>query len=183
MTDQTGEGARTPRRASITAIADATHTSRGRAVELLKAAGMRRDRAGTYLFDKACETILALVDPARSVGHVAGGDSSALSDGVASNVSALSGAKARYETLRSQKLEQEIAVRQGKLIPRDDVITLAKDVGAHVKANVLAVPAKVSANCIGKDAEEIQRILADALRDALIRLTDVGDYLLGTAPS
>jgi hypothetical protein len=170
---------RTPRRANISAISEATHTSRGRAAELLKAAGMRRDKAGTYLFAKACETILALVDPARSIGHQTGGDESALTDGVATNVSALSSAKAAYETLRTERLRQQIDVQQGKLIPRDDVIALAKDVGAHVKSNILAVPAKVAANCQGKDADEVQRLLTEALRDALIRLTDVGDYLMG----
>jgi hypothetical protein len=151
--DDGGGGSRTPRRATITAISEATRTSRGRAAELLKAAGMRRGRDGCYLFDKAVATILSLVDPSRSLGHRAGGDSSALDDKTASNVSALSGAKAQYETLRTERLRQQIDVQQGKLIPRDDVIALAKDVGAHVKANVLAVPAKVAANCQGKDAD------------------------------
>lgn len=183
MVDQDESGrSRTPRRAGISAIADATHTSRQRAAALLKAAGMRRDKAETYLFEKAVATILALIDPARSIGHVAGGDDSALTGGVAGNAATLAAAKAGYEVLRTERLRQQIDVQQGKLIRRDDVIALAKDAGAHVKANVLAVPAKVAANCIGKDGEEIQRILADALRDALIRLTDVGDYLLGKPP-
>lgn len=170
-----------PRRAGITAIAEATHTSKGRATAILRAAGMRRDRAGTYTYPKAVETILASLDPARSIGHVAGGDASALDDATAGTLSARANAHARYEELRSQKLEQEIAVRAGRLISRAEVVALAKSVGAHIRTNVLAVAPKVAADCQGKDAEAIQRILAEALRDALISLTEDGAILLPAA--
>ncbi len=171
-----------PRRAGITAIAEATHTSKGRAAAILRAAGMRRDSAGTYLFEKAVAAILASLDPARSVGHVAGGDASALDDTTAGTISARANAHARYEELRSQKLEQEIAVRAGRLVSRAEVVALAKSVGAHIRTNVLAVAPKVAADCQGKDTEAIQRILADALRDALISLTDDGAFLTPAAP-
>ena len=73
MTDNDdAEGAgRQPRRANITSISETTHTSRARAAELLRAAGMRKDKAGTYLFGKACEVIKAAIDPERSIGHTA----------------------------------------------------------------------------------------------------------------
>lgn len=180
--DLDDDAPKTPRRAGITAIAGATHTSKGRATAILRAAGMRRDRAGTYLYSKAVETILAALDPARSIGHVAGGDASALDDTTAGTIGAIRNAKAHLDDLRSQKLEQEIAVRAGRLISRAEVVALAKSVGAHIRTNVLAVAPKIAANCVGKDAEEIQRILAEALRDALISLTDDGAFLLPVAP-
>jgi hypothetical protein len=170
-----------PRRAGVTAIADAARVSRGRASALLKAAGMRKGRDGKFVYDKAVETILASLDPARSIGHVAGGDDTALDDATADRIGALQSAKARYEVLRAQKLEQEIAARAGRLIDRTAVVALAKHVGAHIRDNVLAVAPKVAADCQGKDAEAIQRILANALRDALLTLTEDGAFLLPAA--
>ena len=180
MDDDEGAGERTPRRAGITTISEATHTSRGRAAAILKAAGMRKGADGKFLFEKGCEVIWASIDPARSLAHQVGGDDSALDDKTAGTIGAAWNAKARFDELRCQKLEQENDIRAGNLIRRDDVIALAKDVGAHVRTNVLAVAPKVAAACIGKDAEQIQSILTDALRTALIRLTDTGDYLMGT---
>ena len=178
MTDQ--DTARSPRRASITAIADATHTGRGRAAEILKAAGMRRDRAGTYLFDKACETITALLDPARSVGHVAGGDDSALSDGVAGNVAALSGAKAQYEVARTRRLQIEIAKLEGRLVERDAVTALARDLAVHVRSGLSGVGARTAADLAAtNEPAKAQAIVDQAIHDALTRLSAIDSISRG----
>ena len=76
-----------PRRARITDIADATNISRARAGQILKAAGMReRFLRGTFLRDKAIETINALKDPAMSAGNrLAGRAEGASSDAIANS--------------------------------------------------------------------------------------------------
>ena len=169
-----------PRRANISAISEATHTSRGRAAELLKAAGMRRDKAGTYLHDKAVATILSLIDPARSTGHVAGGDDSALTDGVPTNVSALSSAKAAYEQARTRKMELSVAEIEKRLLPRDAVLDAAKDIAAHVRAGLAGVGAKTANDLAAStDASEAQRIVDEAINAALLKLCDLGAYLMG----
>lgn len=183
MTDQTGEDAHTPHRANITAISEHCHVSRGRAATLLKAARMRRDKRGTYVFAEACETILALVDPARSVGHVAGGDSSALTDGVASNVSALTDAKAQYEAARTRKLQMDIAKLEGRLVERDAVIALARDLAVHVRSGLSGVGARTAADLAAtNDPAKAQAIVDEAIHDALARLSSVDSYILGESP-
>lgn len=185
MTDQDErDGARTPRRANITAISEATHTSRQRASALLRAAGKRRSKKdGTYVFDEAVATILALIDPARSAGHQAGGDASAF-DGVAGNVSALSSAKAAYEAARTRKMELSVAEIERRLIPRDDVLAAAKDIAAHVRAGLAGVGAKTANDlAASSDASEAQRIVDAAISEALLKLCELGAYLMGEIAS
>ncbi len=170
-----------PAKANISTIAEHLGMSRDKAGRLLRGAGLRRIN-GKYDTAKALAVLTSLTDLDVKAGNLANGrgKGAALDGDMGARVASLAEAKALSETLRAEKLRQQIDVQQGKLIPRADVIALAKDVGAHVRTNVLAVPAKVAADCLGKDADAIQRILTDALRDALIRLTDTGDYLLGT---
>jgi hypothetical protein len=180
MTDQINEGARMPRRANITTIADETHTSRQRAAAILKAAGMRKGPDDKFVFDKAVATILALIDPARSVGHVAGGDDTALSDGVAGNVSALSAAKAAYEAARTRKMEISVAQIEGRLVDRDAAIALARDLAVHVRSGLSGVGARTAADLAAtNDPAKAQSIVDQAIHDALTRLSSLDTYILG----
>ncbi|MDR3421966.1 MAG: hypothetical protein P4L80_12110 [Xanthobacteraceae bacterium] len=180
MTDQNGDGGRTPKRANISAIAEATHTSRKRAAAILKAADRRRDARGTYLFKEACETITALIDPSRSVGHQAGGDASALSDGVAGNISALSGAKAAHEVARTRRLQIETAKLEGRLVDREAVTALARDLAVHVRSGLSGVGARTAADLAAtNDPAKAQAIVDEAIHAALARLSSLDTYILG----
>ncbi|MGA2494255.1 MAG: hypothetical protein ABSF67_15135 [Roseiarcus sp.] len=175
-----GDGARTPRRANITTISDHCHISRQRAGAILKAAGRRKGDDDKFVFATAVEVIMSSIDPARSAGHVAGGDSSALDDNTTNTIAALSSAKAAYEAARTRKMELSVAEIEKRLLPRDDVLAAAKDIAAHVRAGLAGVGAKTANDLAAStDASEAQRIVDEAINEALLKLCDLGAYLMG----
>ena len=145
-----------PRRARITDIADATNISRARALQMLKAANLRKDRSGTYLFAKACETINALKDPAMSAGNRAMGRGG---DGASNDaVITLANAKALAEAHRARKLEIEIAQKEGRLVERETVIEAGRDVLTHIRMGLTGIASKIAPRLLNQDTATIAAI-------------------------
>jgi len=171
--------ARAPRRANITAIAEATHTSKGRAVTILKLARMRRASDGTFLYEKAVAEILASKDLARSVGHQVGGDDSALVGAVA-NVAAGVNSKVLFDAARTRKLTIEVEKMEGRLIERAVVIEMGLDIAAHVRINLAGIGAKIANDVVhAKDAATAQAFIDDAIHEALQKVADFDVFFLG----
>ena len=180
---------KTPRKGNITLIASTCHIARDRARRILKEGGMRRDAGGKYLFAEAVALIKSSIDPARSTGHQAGGDQSALApDAGAENapahnpVSELTAAKAGYERLRTKRAALDIARLEGRLLPRDLVLEAARDIAVHVRAGLAGVAAKIAGEAAAlSDPAKVQTLIATAIDAALTRLCELPDAL--TAPA
>ena len=167
-----------PRRARITDIAAATNINRQRAAQILKAAGMRKDTGGTFLREKAIETINAIKDPALVVGNRAAGRASgASSDAVAT----LAASKALAEQFRAKKLELEIQQREGKLVPREEVETNARNFATFIRSAFLGMGPSIAPRLVGKSADEISNLIDADVRTILERLANVDFTLVDSA--
>lgn len=167
-----------PRRANITAIAEACHISRARALQMLKAANLRKDRSGTYLFAKACEVINSLKDPSLAAGNRTMGRG----DGAASGaVATLANAKALAEQFRAKKLELAIAKEEGRLVSREEVETNARNFATFIRSAFLGLGPSIAPSLIGKSADEIARLIDADVRNILERLANVDFTLVDEA--
>lgn len=77
--------------------------------------------------------------------------------------------RARKEAARAGLAERELAERERSLIPVEEVRANAYVVCGTIRADLLALPPKVSLRCEGKTAGEISRILDDEINSILER--------------
>lgn len=77
--------------------------------------------------------------------------------------------KARaQEKVYAAKLKQlEVQQKTGVLFFRDDIEADAQRVATEVRGALLSIPPRIAAVCEGRTAREIQRIIEDAINDAL----------------
>jgi len=76
-------------------------------------------------------------------------------------------AKAAKETFAAKKMELEYKRAAGELIHVDEVRDDATKTAAEVRERLFGVPSRVAGMCEGKGAREIERILDDAINEAL----------------
>lgn len=76
-------------------------------------------------------------------------------------------AKAAKETFAAKKMELEYKRAAGELIHVDEVRDDATKTAAEVRERLFGVPSRVAGMCEGKSAREIERILDDAINEAL----------------
>lgn len=86
-------------------------------------------------------------------------------------------AKTEHELLKIQKTEIEVKRMQGEVVPVADVVTLAQEIVAGTKNNLLHIPATLSP-VLAKvdDPEEIEEIISDAIRESLEDLSRLENY-------
>jgi hypothetical protein len=160
-------------RGTIQKIADATGLNQATVRRALKAAGLTAGRGG-YDFTQAVETVNAIADTARIVGHAANGRGEGGSTAVAS---ALGDAKVRREALQVRKLEIENAKAEGRLIDREAVTTTGARIIATARTALLSLGYRAAEKVVGKtDVREIARILETEVRDVLGVLADEAKF-------
>lgn len=125
-------------------------------------------------FKSAVETVAALADADRVLGHATNGRGA----GGHSNVTdALAEAKAHAERLRARKLEIENAKAEGRLVDRDAVTVTGARIIADVRTALLSLGHRVAAKVAGKtDTREIARIVETEVRDVLGALADEAKF-------
>ena len=86
-------------------------------------------------------------------------------------------AKTEHELLKIQKTDIELKRMQAEVVPVIDVVTLAQEIVAGTKNNLLHIPSTLSP-ILAKvdDAEEIEEIMSDAIREALEDLSRLKNY-------
>ena len=169
-----------PNEAGITALADVAGLARDRAKQVLDTAGIRRDKYKKYNTDRALTALLAFKDASRSTGHALNGLGNP--DAPQDHLQALAAARATAEEARARKLTLEVAAKEGKLIARADVETAAVNFATILRNSLMGLPAKICTRLVGRDADEIERILDDAIRDALSHASDYDNFILGIDP-
>jgi phage terminase Nu1 subunit (DNA packaging protein) len=75
--------------------------------------------------------------------------------------------RARRDRAATKKLELENGVREGQLIPADEVARIWQRVAGLVRSSLLNLPSKLAARLAGKPAAEVQSILALEVSDIL----------------
>lgn len=79
-------------------------------------------------------------------------------------------ARLAEKTYQAKLRELEYKEASGELIPRDDVEADAERTGAEVRERLMSVPPRVAGVCEGKTAREIERIIEEAINEALSAL-------------
>lgn len=79
-------------------------------------------------------------------------------------------ARLAEKTYQAKLRELEYKEASGELIPRDDVEADAERTGAEVRERLMSVPPRVAGLCEGKSAREIERIIEEAINEALSAL-------------
>ena len=79
-------------------------------------------------------------------------------------------ARLAEKTFQAKLRELEYKEASGELIPRDDVQADAERTGAEVRERLMSVPPRVAGLCEGKTAREIERIIEEAINEALSAL-------------
>lgn len=79
-------------------------------------------------------------------------------------------ARLAEKTYQAKLKELEFKEASGQLIPVEDVQADAAHTGAEVRQRLLAVPTRVAGICEGKTAREIERIIDEAINEALTAL-------------
>jgi hypothetical protein len=135
----------------------------------LKAAEVKADATGKFLEAAALAALAEQVDPARTAGHAAAGQG----DVTGKPISAYADARANSERMRARKLELEILSRSGELVDREQVKQIGISIITSARIALLAVPSKVAPKLLDiKHALDAQRIVEEAIRDALGDLAD-----------
>lgn len=77
-------------------------------------------------------------------------------------------AKTRHELIKTEKTRFEVKRLQGEMVFASDVIALGKEIVGGVKNNLLHIPTTLApVLCNMDDAEEIESVLTQAIREAL----------------
>ena len=166
--------------AGITELAEVAGLSRPRAKQILDVAQIKRDKYRKYPTQRALEALYAFKDASRSSGHALAGLGNP--DAPRDHMQALAAARATAENARARKLELEVGVKEGKLIARADIETAALNFVTILRNSLLGLPSRMCTQLVGRDADAIERILDDAIRDALSHASDSDNYLLGIDP-
>ena len=128
----------------------------------LDAAGMGQEQAEAD-FGAAVEVVRVFVDNERVVGHHA--------TRVTTNPG-IRDARQRFEELKAQKLELEIAVTEGRLIDRQAVTDTGVRLLTEIREAFLRLGRRVADQAVGKDAREIARLVESEARTILEDLAD-----------
>ncbi len=166
-------------RLNITELAAEHHLSNGRAVALLRAAGVERDSRKLFDAMEARAVLSAAIDPARATGNRLAGRAGGA---VAPEISELSKVRIETERARIRKMTLENDERTGKLVDRATVTEAGEAFAATVRTSIMAVAPKIAPRLVGKTRDEIAGALEIELRHALGDLSDVTNYILGGAP-
>jgi phage terminase Nu1 subunit (DNA packaging protein) len=84
--------------------------------------------------------------------------------------------KARLDKLKADKVEIEIAVMKGKLIPADRVEMSWSKLVSAFRSKILNMPSKISPRiCAVKDIKEVEKILKAECNEALTELSEYGN--------
>lgn len=79
----------------------------------------------------------------------------------------------RLKRLQADKVQLELDVASGKLIPAEDVESGWVGILTRVRAKLLRIPVAVTPLIVGKsDAHDVQEKIADAVREVLEELSD-----------
>ena len=87
--------------------------------------------------------------------------------------------KARGTIIKTQLVELELKIKQGKLLPLEDVQADAAAVGEELRGKLLSIPSRISVLCEGRTAREIEEIVENAITSALVTLRQSG-FFVGT---
>jgi phage terminase Nu1 subunit (DNA packaging protein) len=167
--------------AGITELAEVAGLSRPRAKQILNVAQIKRDKYRKYPTQRALEALFAFKDASRSSGHALAGLGN-IDAPQTDHMQSLAAARATAENARARKLELEVGVKEGKLIARADVETAALNFATILRNSLLGLPSRLCTTLVGRDADAIEIILADALRDALSNASDLDNYIFGIDP-
>ncbi len=81
--------------------------------------------------------------------------------------------KMRKEAAMARKAELECAEREGKVIPKEDVEQLWKEVGINLQKSILSIPDRLAPVIAGEhDAHKVHRMLTDELKYTLRNLSN-----------
>ena len=83
---------------------------------------------------------------------------------------AMNKAKLAETTFKARLRELEYKLKNGDLIPKDDVSREASWMAEQVKAKLMAIPPRISSMCEGRVAREIEEIISDSINGALKEL-------------
>lgn len=120
-------------------------------------------------FDAAVDTIAALADTDRVIGHEASGRG----EGGNRVSNAYAEAKAQSEVHRARKLEIQNSKLEGELISRQAVTDTVVHIGATARTALLSLGYRLADKLAGKtDVGEIARIIETDVRDVLGALAD-----------
>lgn len=150
-------------------IADAAGLDPATVRRSLATAGVTEADAAANLA-KAVDTVKAIADSARIVGHAANGRGDG---GNSEQTDTLAAARAHAERLRARKLEIENAKAEGRLIDRQAYTETGARIIASVRTAFLALGYRLADKIAGKtDPKEIARIIEADVRDVLGVLAD-----------
>lgn len=96
------------------------------------------------------------------VNTVDDADGEAIKDNVLFNK-----AKAQEKVFAAKLKQLEVQQKTGVLFLKEDIEADAQRVATEVRGALFSIPPRVSALCEGRTAREIQRIIEDAINDAL----------------
>jgi hypothetical protein len=167
-------------RANITAISDYASMSRGRVAELLKVSKIRADKNRLYPVADAITAVVAFSNAGISIGKQIGADAPSSDVGERNtHLAALASARAASELARARKLELAVAKEECRLVSREAVSQTAIEFAMHIRNGLLGFPARVAHKLVGAaDAEAIERVLDDAIREELAALSDIDLFAL-----
>jgi phage terminase Nu1 subunit (DNA packaging protein) len=166
-----------PPEAGITELAEAAGLSRDRAKQVLDTAKIKRDKYRKYPTELAMQALLAFSDAGKSTGHALNGYGNP--DTRNDHMQALAAARATAESARARKIELEVASKEGRLVSREAVNQAAVEFSTHIRNGLLGFPARIAHKLVGAaDAEAIERVLDEAIREELAALSDIDLYAL-----
>jgi hypothetical protein len=157
-------------RGIVRKIADETGLDQATARRALAASNMSEQDCEAD-FAKAVETVSALADTDRVMGHAANGR------GEGGHISELAAAKGEAEKYRAEKLRLQNAKLAGHLVDRDAVTETGVRMLAKIRTTFLALGHRVADKAVGKDAREIARIVEAEVRGVLAGLADEEKFL------
>ncbi|MGJ0534276.1 hypothetical protein [Methylocystis sp.] len=95
------------------------------------------------------------------------------------HLAALASARAASEQARARKLLLECETKERRLVEREAVTKAALEFAMHIRNGLLGFPARVAHKLVGAaDAEAIERVLDDAIREELAALSDIDLFAL-----
>ncbi|MEY9184547.1 hypothetical protein [Bradyrhizobium sp. USDA 313] len=154
-------------RGTIRKIADETGLDHATVRRALAAANLTEEQAEAD-FEKAVETVAAIADSDRIIGHAANGRGEG-----GGNSSDYAAARAESERHRAEKLRLQNEKLAGSLIDRQAVTDTGIRIVADARTAFLSLGHRVADKLAGKtDPREIARIIEAEARTVLGELTD-----------
>jgi hypothetical protein len=152
----------------VSKIADETGLDQATVRRAMAAANLTEQQCEADI-DAAVDTVAALADTDRVIGHEASGRG----EGGNRASTAYAEAKAQSELHRARKLEIQNAKLEGELISRKDMTETGVHIIATVRTGLLSLGYRIAEKVAGKtDLQEIARITDAEVRDVLGLLAD-----------